>query len=82
MEKFKRIGHYGKALASGVGAGVLAVVVFAVPSYADAVSSGFTSLGTTLSGYLGDAVTLVLLLVGISIGIRMLIHWGHRAAGA
>jgi hypothetical protein len=55
-----------------------------VASYAgaDAISSGFTSEGTTLTGYLGDAVVLVISLLGLGAGIRFLVKWVRKAVSA
>jgi hypothetical protein len=46
----------------------------------DAVSCGFASSQTQLVGYLGDAVLLVLAIVGLAVGVRMLVRWVKRAA--
>ena len=47
---------------------------------ADAISSGFTTEQTQLVGYLGDAVTLVIALLGLGVGIRFLVKWVRKAA--
>ena len=66
-----------------VGAALTTVVMVAsLPSLAsaDAISSGFTTEQTTLVGYLGDAVTLVIALLGLGVGIRFLVKWVRKAA--
>jgi len=70
-------------LAAAVVVSVLSTAVVAgATTTPTSVSTGFTSLTTTLLGYLGDAVVMVLALVGISIGIRMLVRWAREASHA
>ena len=44
------------------------------------ISGAFSTEQTTLVGYLGDAVTLVLALLGLGVGIRFLVKWVRKAA--
>jgi hypothetical protein len=46
----------------------------------DAVDVGFSGVATALTGYLADAVALVLAIVVLAVGIRMLVRWAKRAA--
>jgi uncharacterized membrane protein len=64
----------------GAAISVLALVI-AAPSIsgADVISSAFTTEQTTLVGYLGDAVTLVIALLGLGVGIRFLVKWVRLA---
>jgi hypothetical protein len=81
----KAVGAFFGSTAGKVSGAIAgAAVVLAAPSLAgaDAVTSGFTSTGTTLTGYLGDAVVLVLAVLGLGLGIRMLIKWARRAVAA
>lgn len=48
----------------------------------DAVDTGFGSMATTILGYLGDAVALVIAVVALGLGIRMLVKWIHRAVAS
>jgi hypothetical protein len=69
-----------KTFAAAVAIGAVLAYGGAASATGDAVSDGFTSLTTTLLGYLGDAVVMVLALAGLAIGIRFLIRWAKRAA--
>ena len=70
---------YGRVAAVASIVGVVIVGGTAIAS-ADAVDDGFTSVQTALTGYLGDAVALVLAIVVLAVGIRMLVRWAKRAA--
>ena len=66
-----------------IGAGVTtAALIAAAPQMAsaDVISSAFTTEQTQLVGYLGDAVTLVIALLGLGVGIRFLVKWVRKAA--
>jgi hypothetical protein len=45
----------------------------------DVVDGGFGTLATTLLGYLGDAIGLVLVVLGLGLGIRALVKWARVA---
>jgi uncharacterized protein HemY len=65
------------ALAIAVASGVALV---ATPAGADdAVDTGFTTMGTSLVGYLIDAVVLVLAVLGLALGVRLLVKWAKVA---
>jgi len=61
---------------------VVAGLAFAPIAGADAVDTGFTTAQTSILGYLGDAVALVLAVFILGLGIRMLIKWAHRAVAS
>lgn len=64
---------------------VVAVASMAGAAFAatpDPVQTGFTTLQTNLTTYLGYAAVLVVAIAGISIGIVMLVRWAKRAAKA
>lgn len=48
----------------------------------DPVAGGFTSLGTTLTTYIGEAIVLILLIFGLGLGIRLLIKYARMAIKA
>jgi len=82
---FRNVAEFIGSTAGRVTCGIAAAAaVVAIPTLAgaDAVSSGFTTIGTSLVGYLGDAVVLVLAVLGLGLGIRMLIKWARRAVSA
>jgi type IV secretory pathway VirB2 component (pilin) len=68
------------SLAIAVGS---AVALVATPAAAegtpDPVDAGFTTMGTTLVGYLVDAVVLVLAVLGLALGVRLLVKWAKVA---
>jgi hypothetical protein len=77
-----------KLVRRGVAAPVIAVLAvftmagLASATTADPISSGFTSLQTTLTTYLGDAIVFVVAIAAIAIGIRLLVKWAKRAASS
>ena len=68
------------AMCGSVVVAAVAYVMVGTPSYADAVDTGFSNAQTTLLGYLGDAIGLVLAIAVLAVGIRMLVRWVKRAA--
>lgn len=80
MNKFKNFmaSTTGK-IVSGVTGAALVVLVPSV-SGADVISSAFTTEQTTLLGYLGNAVTLIIALLSLGVGIRFLVKWVRKAA--
>lgn len=60
----------------------VAVVTVSGVAGADAISSAFTTEQTTLTGYLGDAVVLVIALLGLGAGIRFLVKWVRKAVAS
>ena len=60
------------------GASIMAVVtMFATAAGAtgDVISDAFVTLQGTLLGYLGDAVVVIIALLGIGSGIYLLLRW-------
>jgi len=80
MNKIKTIGRKAISAPGLLVIGVTAAVLtFPAVASADAVDTGFTSMGTTLLGYLGDAIGLVLVVLGLGLGIRALVKWARVA---
>lgn len=68
------------ALAIAVASGVALVATPAgADGTGDAVDAGFTTMGTSLVGYLTDAVVLVLAVLGLALGVRLLVKWAKVA---
>ena len=64
------------------GAGIMAsVTMFATGAGAtgDVISDAFVTLQGTLLGYLGDAVVVIIALLGLGSGIRFLTKWIKKA---
>lgn len=72
----------GKFVAAAAAIGAVGGVAAPAGATGDVISDAFTTLQGTLLGYLGDAVVVIIALLGLGLGIRMLVKWVRKAVSS
>lgn len=72
----------GKMVAVAVAFGSVFAVAGPAGATGDVISDAFVTMQGTLLGYLGDAVVLIIAILGLSSGIRFFVKWIKKAVSS
>jgi type IV secretory pathway VirB2 component (pilin) len=72
----------GRIVTGATAFAVVAATAGPAGATGDVISDAFTTLQGTLLGYLGDAVVVIIALLGLGSGIRFLVKWIRKAVSS